>query len=208
MTELRPKDRRFWVTKEMLAFGNDGLPKPNFNVEETAKIAFGMSGSWLRFRMRPNEGHPLTWLVLDGKPIEILRKNPDDEQSHRVFSLADIEPMAWSLFSFEEQDIARARSELAAKHKMELAGLLADQEVERKRERNQTVRMIGTLAEKHPRQQDQLAEKHAREVRTLDTRQETAERRLDATVALVCALAVLYGILPAEGVLYEVSAAA
>jgi hypothetical protein len=208
MTELSPAGRRFWVMPEMLSHGNDGLPNPHFNVVETAKFFFGMSGSWLRFRMRPDEGHPLTWLVLDGRPIEIQRKNPNDEQSHRVFSLANIEPMAWSLFHFEEEDINRARSELAARQKVELGELTAKQAGDRTLERNQSPRRIEQLAESQPRALDALAEKHAREVRALDARLETAGRRLDSTVALVCAEAVLYGILPAEGVLYEVSAAA
>jgi hypothetical protein len=208
MTELRPEGRRFWVTPEMLRYGRDGLPEPHFNVVETAKFYFGMSGSWLRFRMRPDEGHPLTWLVLDDQPMEILRKNPDDEQSHRVFTLADMEPIAWSLYRFEQQDIDRARGELSAAHQVQLAELTAKQAAETELERNQTVRMIEQLAERHPRQRDQLAEKQAREIKALDARQEMAERRLESTVALVRAEAVLYGILPAAGVLYEVSAAA
>jgi hypothetical protein len=207
MTELRPEGRRFWVEPEMLGYGRDGLPNPHFNVEETAKMFFGMSGSWLRFRMRPNDDHPSTWLVLDGSPIEIQRKNPDDEQSHRVFSLADMEPMAWSLYDFECDDIARARSELNARQGMELAELTTRQDNERALERNQTVRMREQLAERHPRQRDQLAERHAAQVQSLDDRVETAERRLAATVALVRAEAALYGILPVEAALCEPVAA-
>lgn len=208
MTELRPQGRRFWVEQDMLKYGRDGLPDPHFNVEETAKMFYGMSGSWLRFRMRPNDDHPLTWLVLDGKPIEILRKNPDDEQSHRVFVLSDMEPIAWSLYHFEEAEIARAGSELAARHQVELSELLTKQENDRALERNQTVRMIGQLNDRHPHQREQLAEKQAAQVQAVADRKLLAERRLDATVALVRAEAVLYGILPAEGVLYEVSEAA
>jgi hypothetical protein len=207
MTELRPEGRRFWVERSMLKYGRDGLPDPHFNVEETAKVWFGMSGSWLRFRMRPNAEHPMTWLVADGKPIEILRKDPADEQSHRVFVLSDIEPMAWSLYEFELADITRARSELAARQGVELAELQTKQANERAMERNQGERMRIQLADRHPRQRDQLAEKHAGQVKALDARLELAERRLEATVALVRAEAVLHGILPAEGVLYEASAA-
>jgi hypothetical protein len=183
----------------MLKYGRDGLPDPHFNVDVTATVWFGMSGSWLRFRMRPSAEHPLTWLVLDGKPYEIKRKNPDDEQSHRVFSLADIEPMAWSLYSIEQADITRARSELTARQGLELAALQAAQDNERRQERNQTEARRIQMADRHPRQRDQLAEKHERQIRSLDERQELSDRRLGATVALVRAEAVLYGILPAEG---------
>ena len=200
MTELRTAGRRFWVMPEMLSFGNDGLPNPHFNVVETAKTFFGMSGSWLRFRMRPDEDHPNTWLVLDGAPIEIQRKNPDDDQSHRVFSLADMEPMAWSLYGFEQEDINRARTELRARQGIELAELTTKQDNERALERNQTVRMREQLAERHPKQRDNLAERHAGQVQAIEDRLETAERRLAATVALVRAEAVLYGILPVEDV--------
>lgn len=207
MTELRPEGRRFWVEPEMLGYGRDGLPEPHFNVVETAKMFFGMSGSWLRFRMRPDAEHPSTWLVLDGRPIEIQRKNPDDEQSHRVFSLANIEPMAWSLHGFETQEIARARSEMTARQRVELATLTARQENDRILERNQTARMREQLAERHPRQRDQLAERHAAQVQALDDRAETADRRLAATLALVRAEAALYGILPVEDALCEAKAA-
>jgi hypothetical protein len=197
-TELRPRSRRFWVTREMLAFGGDGLPNPRFNVEETAKIFFAKSGSWLRFRMRPSDEHPDTWLVLDGKPIQIQRKNPADDQSHRVFSLAEIEPMAWSLHAIELAEIDRARSEMQARQAVELTTLTTEQQAEAALEKNQTERMRQVLAERHPRKRDQLAEKHAAQRTALDERLVTAERQLAATIALVRAEADLYGILTDE----------
>lgn len=207
MTQLTPAGRRFWVDRSMLEYGRDGLPSPRFTVAETAKIFFGMSGSWLRARMHRDAEHPDTWLVLDGKPIVFQRKTPSDEQSHRVFSLADIEPMAWSLHGFELDDIDRARSALRDRQTTELNAMRAAHDAEWKVERNKTPRMREQLTERHPRQLAALAEKHAAQEASLSTRAETAARRLGATLALVRAMAVLHGILPAGDLPWEALAA-
>lgn len=84
-------DERDWTRSQV----------PVFRVSEVAKFFFGMSESWLRLKMRPDEKHPNTWFVnADGTPMEFRRKDPDKSDSERVFLLSDIEPMAWSLVRF------------------------------------------------------------------------------------------------------------
>jgi len=196
MTELSPEGRRFWVEPDMLRYGKKGLPDPAFNVDQVAKFFFARSGSWLRFRMRPDEDHPHTWLVLDGAPIDIQRKDPEDTGSARVFSVADIEPMAWSLYRFELADIDKERAELTARHKMETARLDTQHQLERGKAK--TERMNRVLAERQPRQSQKLNERHAAQLAALDERRLRADVDLAATIDLVHAIARLYGILPGE----------
>jgi hypothetical protein len=87
------------VTREAIA-SRDWHRKqtPVWRVDEAARTFFGKSASWLRGKLSPDPDHPLTWFVSpDGTPMEFLRSDPDKADSARLFSLADIEPMARSL---------------------------------------------------------------------------------------------------------------
>jgi hypothetical protein len=89
------------VTEEMIDgrdWGRGAVPV--YRVAEVAKFFFGMSESWLRLKLRPDEDHPDTWFVYRGRRMDIRRKDPDKDDSERVFTLADIEPMAVSLRRF------------------------------------------------------------------------------------------------------------
>jgi hypothetical protein len=89
------------VTEEMIDSRDWGRGAvPVYRVAEVAKVFFGMSESWLRLKLRPDEDHPLTWFVYQGKRMDIRRKDPDKDDSERVFTLADIELMALSLHRF------------------------------------------------------------------------------------------------------------
>lgn len=73
---------------------------PKYRVEEVAKVFFGMSASWLRLKMSPDEKHPETYFTSeDGTRMEFRRSDPE-KMSARVFWLSDIEPMAASLMRF------------------------------------------------------------------------------------------------------------
>jgi len=73
---------------------------PFYKMDETAKMFFAMSASWLRLKLRPDEEHPETWFVADGKRMDFRRKDPLKSDSARVFTLADIPPMVYSLYGF------------------------------------------------------------------------------------------------------------
>jgi hypothetical protein len=90
----------FMVTEEMIDERDWSRgAAPVYRVSEVASFFFGMSESWLRLRLRPDKDHPETWFVRpDGRRIDIRRKDPDKDGSERVFTLADVEPMAWSLY--------------------------------------------------------------------------------------------------------------
>ena len=98
LSALQPPGRRFWVTPDMIRIDSKkGLPVPFFSVDATAKVFFGRSQSWLRLHM--SDGR----FTLDGKPVEPHRGSaytagdpPRLVLGTRAFSLADIEPMAWS----------------------------------------------------------------------------------------------------------------
>jgi hypothetical protein len=70
---------------------------PFFRVETVARVFFGMSASWLRLKLNPDAEHPDTWFVRDGRRMEFRRLSAEKPSSARVFTLADIEPMAYSL---------------------------------------------------------------------------------------------------------------
>jgi len=89
------------VTEEMISSRDwSRRQAPFYRVDEVAKFFFGMSASWLRLRMKSDKKHPDTWFVSDGRPIEFKRNIPGKTDSARIFSLADIQPMAESLFVF------------------------------------------------------------------------------------------------------------
>lgn len=103
---------------------------PVYRVSEVAAFFFGMSESWLRLRLRPDEKHPESWFVgLDGKRLDIRRKDAARDDSERVFTLADIEPMAWSLYRFGGIDGVRLGEILrVVEAEARLFGLLRDTE--------------------------------------------------------------------------------
>lgn len=88
----------FLVPEEMITGRDWGRGQvPVYRVSEVAKVFFGMSESWLRLKLRPDEKHPLTWFTWNGERMEFRRKDPGKGDSERVFLLSDIERMAWSL---------------------------------------------------------------------------------------------------------------
>lgn len=101
--------RRFWITSAMIESQNwHRRQKPLYSVHEVAKVFFGMSGSWLRGKLAADPKHPDTWFVLDGKAMDFARRDPAArESSGRIFSLAQIEPMARSLRDFGAIDDER-----------------------------------------------------------------------------------------------------
>jgi hypothetical protein len=96
------------VTEEMIASRDwDRKPGPFYRVNDVAKFFFGMSASWLRLKMKPDRGHPLTWFVVDDAPMEFRRLDEEKTDSARVFWLSDIELMAYSLYVFDSIDQER-----------------------------------------------------------------------------------------------------
>ena len=93
----------FMVTQEAFDARDWGRGAvPAYRVDTVARIFFGMSASWLRLKLKEDEGHPATWFVnRDGTRMEFRRLDPAKTDSARVFTLADIEPMAWSLYRFD-----------------------------------------------------------------------------------------------------------
>lgn len=88
----------FLVTEEMITQRDWGRGQvPVYRVSEVAKVFFGMSESWLRLKLRPDNKHPDTWFVWNGQKMDFRRKDPGKGNSERVFLLSDIERMAWSL---------------------------------------------------------------------------------------------------------------
>ena len=86
------------VTEEMITRRDWGRGQvPVYRVSEVAKVFFGMSESWLRLKLRPDDKHPDTWFTWSGEKIEFRRKDPGKGDSERVFLLSDMELMAWSL---------------------------------------------------------------------------------------------------------------
>lgn len=106
---ILPKGRKFFLDDSMFSEGKDGVIVPNFKVKEAAKVFFGKSDDWLRWKMRPRNrritnpetgeveilpgDRPDGAFVLDGKPLEFKRTGPNA----RYFTLADIERMAHAL---------------------------------------------------------------------------------------------------------------
>lgn len=103
-----PQDRTYMVTEAML-LGRDWHRRqaPFYRVEEVSKTFFAMSASWLRLKMATDAEHPETWFVRSGERMRFRRSKPEKPDSARVFTLADIEPMAYSLHDFGAIDAAR-----------------------------------------------------------------------------------------------------
>jgi hypothetical protein len=105
MTETRAAARTapaFMVTEAMInerdwSRGNG----PFYSVDQVAKFFFAMSASWLRLKLKRDASHPETWFTDEnGVQINFRRNKPEQADSSRVFTLADIERMAWSLYWF------------------------------------------------------------------------------------------------------------
>lgn len=92
--DLNPPDGGFWVDDSMCALDKTGFPKPNFSVQETAKVFFGKKGDWLRWRERTGG------FTIDGKSVLPRRS----EKGNRRYTLADIERMAHALAQNEAID--------------------------------------------------------------------------------------------------------
>jgi hypothetical protein len=91
-----------------------GWPVPSYTADPVARFFFGRSPSWLRMQMRQVPSDP-ELVSVHSHEIRIRRK----PAGHRVFSLADIEPLAVAITETARQ---RARTLLDAKSQ-ELAAL-------------------------------------------------------------------------------------
>lgn len=96
---------RFWTEPDWFeistTIGSNGreievLPKPNFSVDEVAKVFFGKGPDWLRWR------HGRGDFVLDG----VIYEPPRTAAGHRYYTLADIERLATALTQQGSMDAA------------------------------------------------------------------------------------------------------
>ena len=103
---LVPRGQRFLLDDKMFERDSKGMPIPSLRVTEVAKIFFGQSDDWLRWRMRSNTNaeHTEGDFVLDGEPLEFKRT----DSNSRYFTLADVERMAHALLQTGVIDGARA----------------------------------------------------------------------------------------------------
>jgi hypothetical protein len=83
----------FFLWDNMFHRTEDGIPIPNYTVQETAKVFFGRGPDWLRWRYRPANNYPDGYFVLKGTILEAKRT----ESGNRYYTLADIERMAHAL---------------------------------------------------------------------------------------------------------------
>lgn len=101
--------RQYMVTDAMIV-SRDWRRRaaPFYSVHEVAKVFFAMSSSWVRLKLNPEPGRPQgSFLDEDGAAIVFRRRNPDKADSARVFTLADVEKMAYSLHDLTDIDSAR-----------------------------------------------------------------------------------------------------
>jgi len=85
--------RKFFLWDDMFQMTPQGMPLPNFSVQEAAKSFFARSSDWLRWRYREAKEFPDGYFVLDGVVLE-PKRNP---KGQRYYTLADIERMAHAL---------------------------------------------------------------------------------------------------------------
>ncbi len=126
---MAPQDERTYMVTEAMLLSRNWRRRqaPFYRVEEMAKMFFAMSASWLRLKMSADPEHPETWFVRDGQRMQFRRSNPDKPDSARVFWLADVEPMAYSLHQFGAIDGARlARILTVVQAEAALYGLFDD----------------------------------------------------------------------------------
>lgn len=85
----------FYLWDDMFPMDPKGRPKPFFGAQETAKLFFGKSADWLRWRYHPsNDGlYPHGYFVLNDVILEPKRSTT----GQRYYTLADIERMAHAL---------------------------------------------------------------------------------------------------------------
>jgi hypothetical protein len=83
----------FFLWDNMFPRTEDGIPLPNYTVQETAKFFFGRGSDWLRWRYRPANDYPDGYFVLNGTILTAKRT----KTGNRYYTLADIERMAHAL---------------------------------------------------------------------------------------------------------------
>jgi hypothetical protein len=84
---------KFYMWDSMFPVDSSGMPVPNYAVQEAAKLFFGRSPDWLRWRYRKATNRPHGYFVLNGVVLEPKRT----EAGSRYYTLADIERMAYAL---------------------------------------------------------------------------------------------------------------
>lgn len=85
--------RSFFLWDSMFDRNSDGLPVPQYTVQEASKFFFGKGPDWLRWRYRKANSYPNGYFVLDGVLLEPKRT----DKGFRYYTLADIERMAYAL---------------------------------------------------------------------------------------------------------------
>lgn len=85
--------RHFFLWDSMFDRDSEGLPRPQYTVQETSKLFFGKGSDWLRWRYRPANNYPKGYFVLDD--VRLVPKRT--EKGNRYYTLADIERMAHAL---------------------------------------------------------------------------------------------------------------
>lgn len=86
-------DLSFYLWDDMFPTNEIGQPKPSFGAQEAAKVFFGKSADWLRWRYHSAAQHPDGYFVLGDKILKPKRT----ESGQRYYTLADIERMAHAL---------------------------------------------------------------------------------------------------------------
>lgn len=86
---------KLYMWDTMFPRDDKDFPLLRYTVQETAKLFFGRTSDWLRWRYRPTESgdHPNGYFVLNGVVLEPKRT----EAGNRYYTLADIERMAYAL---------------------------------------------------------------------------------------------------------------
>jgi hypothetical protein len=116
-----PDGQRFYLDDSMFSVDRRGRSLPYFTIAEAAKMFFGQTVEWMRWRIR--EGYFM--LDLDGKRVAVGDKR-DEITGFRYFTLADIEKMAHALGQvtggFNGQQVSR--TVLLAKTCAEVYGYL------------------------------------------------------------------------------------
>lgn len=107
---MSPTTRPAYMVTEAMIVSRDWRRKqaPFYSVHEVAKVYFAMSSSWLRLKLNPEPGRPEgSFLDEHGKAMVFRRRDPDKADSARVFTLADVERMAYSLWELGDIDSKR-----------------------------------------------------------------------------------------------------